>query len=476
MRKGKKQSREEPVREAPADDRLVVYTVLLGDKEALGSPLALLDESHTTDLEIDYVCFTDNRSLVSDTWTFVYLDDGYLPPERLSRRPKALAHEYLADWKYSLYIDNIVTFKRLPNRQDLVTDNGYLFKVYRHAFRENLYQEADAIAMLGYDGIEVLGQQMDFYDSLGDMGGIKPIHTCTVMFREHHHPSVIKHGTFWWENFLCFSKRDQMSFDFAVWKTDCVVEPLPGFKHENDFVEAINNAHDNRVKANFDAVKYAWLHRDIPEAVSNPRAHFLQNESAYGERYAAKKRIFEYVCNRYKSSMGSVAAPRRSIAWEIEKLLDRWSETSSRCLLARFVDEANELAVTSDELVRAGTALAVRYNTWTINMLELGVAEARETTPLTLRDAGRFDVALILGVPPGSVAGACRRFATLMNSARGGLVVLVSGDGQLAQIDQIHQELSRRTISRCTVSVSYSSHDGSDRPLANSLACFYWGV
>ena len=73
------------------------------------------------------------------------------------------------------------------------------------------------------------------------------------------HPNIIKQGKIWWENILCFSKRDQMSFDFSIKQSGCLVENLPGFKHENDIIEGINNAGDNRVKANFDDVKYAWL-------------------------------------------------------------------------------------------------------------------------------------------------------------------------------------------------------------------------
>ena len=101
--------------------RLAIYTVLIGDKEQLGNPLSSI-ESTETDLLIDFICFTDNRELQSDVWQFQYIDGSHLPPEKLSRRPKALPHDYLSiNYAASLYVDNIVTIKRLPNSSDLAT-------------------------------------------------------------------------------------------------------------------------------------------------------------------------------------------------------------------------------------------------------------------------------------------------------------------------------------------------------------------
>jgi adhesin transport system outer membrane protein len=80
-----------------SDTRLTIYTVLTGAKEALGDPLAELDAgAPPSDLDIDWVCFTDDPDLRSSVWQIRWLDEP-LPPERLSRRPKMLPHEYLPD-------------------------------------------------------------------------------------------------------------------------------------------------------------------------------------------------------------------------------------------------------------------------------------------------------------------------------------------------------------------------------------------
>ena len=86
-----------PAKKKKAPLRLAVYTVLLGDKEPLGNPLAELPPGSTTDLTIDFVCFTDSRAHASEVWSLRYLEGGQLPAEKLSRRPKALPDEYLPD-------------------------------------------------------------------------------------------------------------------------------------------------------------------------------------------------------------------------------------------------------------------------------------------------------------------------------------------------------------------------------------------
>ncbi len=145
--------------------RLVVYTALVGPKESLNNPLDALPAGATTDLDLDFVCITDNPALQSPVWRFMQLPTGHLPPEKLSRRPKALPHDYFPDATYSLYIDNTVSFKRLPQAADLITARPYLFRAFRHARHTQLDQEAFAVAALGYEDPSIICQQLDFYAS-----------------------------------------------------------------------------------------------------------------------------------------------------------------------------------------------------------------------------------------------------------------------------------------------------------------------
>jgi hypothetical protein len=174
-----------------SDTRLTIYTVLTGAKEALGDPLAELDAgAPPSDLDIDWVCFSDDPDLRSSVWQIRPLDEP-LPPERLSRRPKMLPHEYLPDVQWSLYVDNIVRFRRLPTRADLGLTQGSTEQVlcaFRHATRQEPVSEAEAIVQLGYERVGSLVRQLDHYRRLGRLDASGPLSTCTLLLRNHHPP------------------------------------------------------------------------------------------------------------------------------------------------------------------------------------------------------------------------------------------------------------------------------------------------
>lgn len=453
---------------------MVIYTVLLGDKESLGSPLSALDGKAGSDLHIDFICFTDNRALASDVWKFVYIDNHNLPAEKLSRRPKALPHEYLSDWTHSLYIDNVVTFKRLPCTQDLVTERPYLFKVFRHSHRANLQQEADAIVMLGYDDVDTVCGQLDFYAGIRPLESIVPIHTCTVILRSHLHPAVIAHGIAWWEQILCFSKRDQMSFDFAAKQSGCGIEPLPGLKHDSDLIASSPNTGNNRVKANFDAVKYAWLHRQNREARQNPKAHFLAMNHESDQGYTKRIRLLDHICHTQHSSLGDMVAPRRAIADALGDILAPFRHSSGHLLLTRIRDDTAELGFSEEEFGPAAASIAIMLHRHMANALEIHAEQIRSSGAGFTNADFLYDIIVLFGLPADTIHLCYEKLAGLLNPVRGLIVIVASGKGNLTMIDHTRQQISKRFAVDCDVAVSHSRHDSADAPIANSLICFQW--
>ncbi len=146
-------ARGTPARPAPAPaviakaeaprTRLVVFTALVGAKETLANPLELLEPGATSDLDLDFVCITDQPQLASPVWRMQPIGDRHLMSEKLSRRPKAMPHLYFPDVGHSLYIDNTVRFKRLPQAADLATGQPYLFRAFRHSKRQHPGEEIE---------------------------------------------------------------------------------------------------------------------------------------------------------------------------------------------------------------------------------------------------------------------------------------------------------------------------------------------
>ncbi len=454
--------------------RLVVYTVLIGDKESLGNPLGILPEEAVSDLEIDYVCITDNRLLKSDIWRFAYIDSTCLPPEKLSRRAKAMPHEYFPAHDISLYIDNTVAFKRLPTSADISLNGlAYLFRVFRHPTRNHPGEEAGAIATLGYESVPVLCEQLDFYATQQPIETITPLSTCTVILRSHHHPSVIRQGVTWWEQILCFSKRDQMSFDFAVRQSGCEIGYFPGFKHDNDLILWMVDSNTPRVAASFDSKRYAWIHRQDSEAVLNPKAHFLKNGSVNGPLYARQKDLLNYICYMHRSSLGDQIAPRRQVAGPLGAALSSRREQTGRMLLVWVSDASRATGMLHEEFVLAAPSLATFLPGFQAQTLEISAEALSQLTPGVPGEI-LFDVIVVFGNSPDRLINLAAMLTRFASPAAGGLVTLSNAAGTIDDIGLARDRIAAQFKAVCEVSVTSSAHDSVNGPVANSLVFFEW--
>jgi hypothetical protein len=301
---------------------LAIYTVLTGDKEPLGNPIGRL-QSIETDLKIEFICFTDNPNLKSNVWNCRVFDTHRLPPEKSSRRPKALPHEYLAEHDYSLYMDNICELKRLPKCSDLLEapDTDYVYRVFKHSTRIVLAEEALAISSLGYDTAENLINQLDTYVQYLPLQSITPLNTCTILLRQHNHFQVIRHGQMWWEHILNFSKRDQMSFDFCRLQSGLKLNNFEGTKFENNLIHEHNNAAGDRMLASFDKQKFNRLKEDLLKKQSGRDINSQSTEQL--KIFATTKpNHLELLSYLTGSSLGNFHAPMHGVAQKLQELLD----------------------------------------------------------------------------------------------------------------------------------------------------------
>ena len=456
--------------------RLVVYTVLTGVKEPLGNPLSALTGDASSDLAIDYVCFTDNRTLSSKVWTMRYIDDIPLPSEKLSRRPKALPHEYLQEWDYSLYIDNIVVFKRLPCEADLAHTGPYLFRVFKHATRSNPRQEAEAIVQLSYEKVDKLCEQMDFYERQFPLESITPLSTCTVILRQHNHPALVKHGVTWWEQILNFGKRDQMSFDFAAKWTRTLPSHFPGFKHDSDLIQFTANVQPDRVHASFDPVKYAWMHRQEPAARKNPRQHYLDHGRHSGLDYKAPVELMEYLCRLIGSSLGRASAPRRDVARSLQELLKSRRGQPGRMLFVRVKAPQEVGEFTLEEFDTAERTLGTFLSTHTAVRLELDSSQLNQGDLALKPSDGRFDVVVVLGLPGPLIEKAAKLVKQALQGEHALFCALCSSSARSQDIATTEQLLTEGLGPTTTLQsqIEASHHDSLDQSLTNSLVAFYW--
>lgn len=331
--------------------RLVIYTVLVGEKEALNNPLQMLGPDAHSDLELHWVCFTDNPALQSPVWHMHPFSEPLIPAEKMSRLPKAQPARFFPDFEYSLYIDNTVVFKRLPQRADI---EGALFRGFRHPWRSSPQDEADIVVKSGLDTADIVAQQSNFYRQRGQsLDEVGRLTAGTVLLRRHQDARVQRFGELWWTQILLFSKRDQLSLDLCAREAGCPVDYFAGDKTSNDLFLWPVLPNGRRVQGSFDEQAYAWAHRHDEQARRQPRLHFLEH-GGEADRYTRPVPLAAYACARAGSSLGEQVAPRRGLAPALERVL----AGQPASLLLVGVQSAAPWSVEAEELGSAAAAVA----------------------------------------------------------------------------------------------------------------------
>ncbi len=454
--------------------RLVIYTALIGPKEQLENPLANLPVAAATDLDLDFVCLTDNPQLRSDVWRMQLIPSNHLPPEKLSRRPKALPHEYFPAAQFSLYVDNTVSFKRLPQAADLATTRPYLLRAFRHATRVNPQQEAGAIAALGYDDVSVICNQLDFYATRRPLESITPLTTATVLLRSHHAAPVQRFGVTWWESILAFSKRDQLSFDFALQESGCGVDYFDGFTDANSFITWSGGVSPHRVKASFDAKRYAWRHRDDPLALRDPKAHFLAQGGGNDAPYLKPAALLEFICHAQQSSLGALVSPRRCMADALEALLAPHRRANQRYLLARAQGGSGPQAFSGAELEAAAAALSAYLSPAKGALIDWPAADLNPDGKVYTTAQPPYDLVIVLGASGAQLVSAVQKMQRLMHPQRGSFVAALTTPAALQGAAQAEEWLRAQFGADAHTALHASRHDDVSGSLPNTVVGIGW--
>jgi hypothetical protein len=255
--------------------RRVVYTCLFGHSELFN------DFEYERD-GIDFICFTDDPELRSDFWKIELLPRRALDPARAAKKIKSLPHIYLAQYDWSLYIDNTVRLKAAPNRifEEYLAPAKSPLVCFRHFERDCIYEEAKVVIALDFDRPERVNTQMALYRYLGYPAN-NGLAKSTLLLRQHHDPALQRVMNTWHEQVLCHSKRDQLSLLPACWFENFEPEYIPRRFDAYDLLDWPVIKDGLRVPRDFDDALYLELNPDVANLAMDPRKHYLlhgQNE------------------------------------------------------------------------------------------------------------------------------------------------------------------------------------------------------
>lgn len=188
-----------------------VYTVLLGSYDAL------LPQPVAADSDSEFICFTDDPEMSSDTWRTVLVEPRF-PQDlhRSSRVYKILGHEVLDDFDATLCIDASVRLRVTPEKiiEAWLTD-GVDMALAKHSYREQVLDEFDEVVRLNYDDrSRVYEQLVDYSIAYPDVLEAHP-HWGGMLVRRRT-PAVAAAMRLWFDHVLRYSRRDQLSLMVAL--------------------------------------------------------------------------------------------------------------------------------------------------------------------------------------------------------------------------------------------------------------------
>lgn len=188
-----------------------VYTVLLGGYDTL------LDQPVADDSAADFICFTDDETLSSDTWQMQVVAPRF-PQDlhRSSREFKIRGHEVLQEYDATLCIDASVLLRTSP--EEIISNwlaEGHDMAFALHSYRERVIDEFDEVVRLNYDDrVRVHEQLMDYSITYPDVLDARP-HWGGMIVRRRG-PRVDAAMALWYDHVLRYSRRDQLSLMVAL--------------------------------------------------------------------------------------------------------------------------------------------------------------------------------------------------------------------------------------------------------------------
>src|SRR4051794_18568488 len=194
--------------------RGAIYTAIAGGFDELVAPAHRI-------AGVDYLCFSDDLQRRSRGWRVRRFDWGHVDPNRVAKRVKILAHRYLCEYDWSLWVDGNVhiTGDLTPFLEEHLA-RGPL-QAFRHPRRSCIYREALHCVARKKDCPEIIDQQMELYRSElmpADFG----LSENNVLLRQHGDPQTREIMGLWWQEVVGGSRRDQLSLSYVLWKQGVV--------------------------------------------------------------------------------------------------------------------------------------------------------------------------------------------------------------------------------------------------------------
>lgn len=191
-------------------NRIAVYTAIFGDRDTYKIP-PQLGKNYA------FFFFTDNPPKDTPPWVTVISMELPIPgdPVRSSKFIKIRPDIWLPEETRTLWLDGAVIIKHLEGIGTFVDNHDVAW--FPHPERRCIYQEGKTCIIRKNDDVKLISTQMDRYRAEG-----YPAQNGLVEgrgFLRRNTPASTEFSKEWWNQVKNGSRRDQLSCNYALWKT-----------------------------------------------------------------------------------------------------------------------------------------------------------------------------------------------------------------------------------------------------------------
>ncbi len=208
------------------DNKIIVYTAISKGYDKLLDPVIALPN-------VEYICFTDDKTLKSNVWKIINVDFGE-DSQRAIREYKIKPHLFVEGAEISIWIDgNIIVTGNICEYIKNYFYNG-LMLLFPHPFRVCIYDEAEMCSFKKKDNPDIIEKQILRYkkENYPINAGL---YCGGIIVRKHTSPEVINCMDLWWKEVSLFSYRDQISLPYAIKKTGLAIDLCLENIYQNDW-------------------------------------------------------------------------------------------------------------------------------------------------------------------------------------------------------------------------------------------------
>lgn len=191
--------------------KIAIYSAVSGGYDSLKLPAKLSPR-------FDYIFYTDQPAHGSGIYQIKPLPFFHADNTRQTRYVKTHPHQLLADYDIAIWIDaNIMIMDDISPLIDQFIESGRPIAAIPHPLRKSVYEEVKACITHSKEDQELLATQEQHYHDLGyDCDDL--IESNIMMFKLGDE-RMSQFFTTWWAEIDQFTRRDQLSLNYAINKT-----------------------------------------------------------------------------------------------------------------------------------------------------------------------------------------------------------------------------------------------------------------